>query len=83
MRLTRPYHVCRVCGLTVAPRNSRAHHSKCARLKRDDLALWTLWRLEMHRVSEKEKRARLGKLVVELVARGHLEQGPLTRKGTL
>lgn len=79
----RPFHVCRVCGLTVAPRNSRRHAAKCARLKREDPALWQLWRMEMNSTPERDVRKRLGGFCRELVERGHLVQGPLTRKGTL
>ena len=81
---SRPYHVCNVCQLTVEPRNSRRHAAKCARLKREDPALWQLWRLDMHGADAREMRKRLGPVWCrELVARGLLEQGPLTRKGTL
>jgi len=80
----RPYHTCRVCGLTVDPRNSRRHNAKCYRLKRDDLALWSLWRMDMHGYTMRDIRKRLGpKLLAELVKRGHIVQGPLTRKGEL
>jgi len=80
----RPYHTCRVCGLTVDPRNSRRHNTKCARLKREDLALWSLWRMDMHGSTMRDIRKRLGpKLLAELVGRGIMVQGPLTRKGEL
>lgn len=80
----RPYHVCRVCGLTVEPRNSRRHAAKCARLKREDPALWTLWCCEMHSVTVAKTRKRLGPGGCrDLVARGHLVQGPVRRDGKL
>lgn len=83
IRNGRPYHVCSVCGLTVEPRNGRAHARKCARLKRQDPALHLLWRLEMRDTSDANIRKSLGTYRVQLTQRGLLLQGPLTRKGSL
>lgn len=81
---SRGYHVCGVCGLTVEPRNSRAHHAKCLRLKRADYALWLLWKLDMNDLPAGRMRNALGPaLCRQLVERGYLEQGPLRRDGSL
>lgn len=71
--LSRPYHVCPVCKLTIAPRNGNAHAKACRRRKMQDLALWTLWVCDMHGYDRKATERRLGpKLLAELRERGHL-----------
>jgi hypothetical protein len=81
-RTARPFHVCRVCGLCVEPRNSRRHASACSRRKRQDPALWAFWRMEMHNYTEQKIRQHLAPgYRRELVERGYLQHGPLDRRG--
>jgi len=50
------FHVCRVCGLAVEPRNSRRHHAACQRRKREAPALWWEWFYDMHDIPEHRRR---------------------------
>lgn len=78
----RGYHVCRCCGLTVEPRNSRRHFTKCQRLRREDPALWHLWRMDMNWTSDRDIRKRMPRqLLQELVGRGEMTHGPTLRDG--
>lgn len=75
IRNGRPYHVCSVCKLTIAPRNGRAHYQACARRKRLDPALWTLWYCDMHQIPETRRDKMLGPArLAELRERGHLPE---------
>lgn len=80
----RGFHVCPVCHLAVEPRNSRAHAKACARRKRQDPALWLLWKLDMNDTPTGRMRKTLGPIYTQqLVKRGLLAIGPLNRKGEL